>query len=84
MVRPVAGVGVVHGLVFMLIEPSLGRTRFLRGMWFAVVIWASMALYFEFHTSFNMFRESVPLVMLELGFWVIVALVEGIVLSFIY
>jgi hypothetical protein len=78
------GVGAVHGLVFMMIEPALGQTRLQRGLRFAVVLWALMALYFEFHTPFNMFREPLMLVGLELVFWVMVVLVEGLALSFIY
>lgn len=46
--------------------------------------WALMALYFEFHTPFNMFREPLMLVGLELVFWIAVVLVEGLVLSFLY
>lgn len=79
-----AGIGAVHGLVFLLVEPSLGRSRLQRGLWFAVVVWALMALYFEFHTPFNMLREPLPLVGLELVFWAIVAAVEGLILSFVY
>ena len=79
-----AGVGAIHGLVFMMIEPALGRTRLQRGLWFAVVLWALMALYFEFHTPFNMFREPLVLVGLELFFWIFVVLAEGLVLAFIY
>ena len=79
-----AGVGLLHGLAFMVIEPSLGETKLERGLWFAFVLWALMALYFEFHTPFNMFREPVILVGLELFFWVFVTLAEGLALSFIY
>jgi len=43
-----------------------------------------MALYFEFHTPFNMFREPVIPVGLELFFRVFVTLAEGLVLSFIF
>lgn len=78
------GVGAIHGLVFMMIEPALGQTRLQRGLRFAVVLWALMALYFEFHTPFNMFREPLMLVGLELFFWIFVVLAEGLVLSFIY
>ena len=78
------GVGAIHGLVFMMIEPALGQTRLQRGLRFAVVLWALMALYFEFHTPFNMFREPLMLVGLELFFWVFVVLAEGLVLSFLY
>lgn len=79
-----AAVGAAHGLVFLLIEPALGKTRLRRGLGFAAVVWAMMALYFEFHAPFNMFREPVALVGLELVLWVPVALVEGLVLSFLY
>ena len=79
-----AAIGIVHGLIFMLVEPALGRSSLARGLWFAVVIWALLALYFEFHAPFNMFREPVALVVLELFFWAIVALVEGIAIAFIY
>ena len=78
------GVGAVHGLIFMMIEPALGQTRLQRGLRFAVVLWALMALYFEFHTPFNMFREPLMLVGLELVFWISVVLAEGLALSFIY
>ena len=78
------GIGAIHGLVFMMIEPALGRTRLLRGLRFAVVLWALMALHLEFHTPFNMFREPLMLVGLELFFWAVVVLVEGLVLSFLY
>lgn len=80
-----AGIGAVHGLVFAYIEPSLPRQSKLgRGAAFAAILWALMALYFEFHTPFNMFGEPLALVALELFFWSIVLLTEGIVLSLIY
>ncbi|ANV91175.1 hypothetical protein [Picosynechococcus sp. PCC 8807] len=79
-----AVIGIVHGLVFTYIEPSLPKDKIKRGAAFAAILWALMALYFEFHVPFNMFHEPVPLVLLELLFWVIVVLVEGIVISLIY
>ncbi len=79
-----AVLGVLHGLIFALIEPALGGTRLLRGLGFALVVWVLMALYFEFHAPFNMFGEPASLVALELVFWGVVALVEGLVLSFLY
>lgn len=77
-------VGAVHGLVFLWIEPALARGVVWRGLSFAVILWALMALYFEFHTPFNMFGEPPALVAVELGFWAIVLAVEGLVLSLIY
>lgn len=79
-----ACIGVVHGLVFLWIEPALPRDVFRRGASFAVILWTLMALYFEFHTPFNMFGEPPVLVAVELGFWIVVTLVQGVVLSAIY
>lgn len=77
-------IGAVHGLIFMWIEPALARGAIARGLGFAVILWALMALYFEFHTPFNMFREPPDLVAVELVFWAVVLAVEGVILSLIY
>ncbi len=79
-----AAIGIAHGLVFTYIEPCLPRHRIKRGAAFAIVLWALMALYFEFHAPFNMFHEPVSLVFLELFFWIIVLMVEGILISLVY
>ncbi|MQM38074.1 hypothetical protein KBTX_02079 [wastewater metagenome] len=79
-----AGIGVLHGLVFAYIEPVLPRGRIPRGAAYAVVLWVLMALYFEFHAPFNMFREPVALLALELALWAVVVLVEGLLLSWLY
>lgn len=79
-----AGIGAAHGLIFLWIEPALPRGLIGRGVGFAVILWALMALYFEFHVPFNMFGEPPVLVAVELGFWAVVTLVQGLVLSAIY
>ncbi len=79
-----AVIGVVHGLIFHWIEPVLPRSKLGRGLGFAVVLWTLMALYFEFHTPFNMFGEPAALVAVELAFWIPVTVVEGLVLSYLY
>ncbi|MDR9395643.1 MAG: hypothetical protein RI571_15220 [Roseovarius sp.] len=79
-----AVIGVVHGLVFYWIEPALPRGIVGRGLAFAAILWALMALYFEFHTPFNMFGEPVALVAVELVFWIVVVAAQGLVLSIIY
>jgi hypothetical protein len=79
-----AVIGVIHGLVFFWVEPALPRGIVRRGASFAVILWALMALYFEFHTPFNMFGEPPVLVAVELAFWIAVTFVQGLVLSVIY
>ncbi|SFQ10405.1 hypothetical protein [Tranquillimonas alkanivorans] len=77
-------IGAVHGLVFFWVEPVLTRGVVRRGLSFAVILWALLALFFEFHTPFNMFGEPPVLVAVELAVWAIVLAVEGLVLSLIY
>ena len=79
-----AVIGAIHGLVFWWIEPALPRGIVARGLAFGAILWALMALYFEFHTPFNMFGEPVALVAVELVFWIAVVAVQGLVLSIIY
>ncbi len=79
-----AAIGAIHGLVFYWIEPALPRGIVTRGLAFAAILWALMALYFEFHTPFNMFGEPVALVAVELVFWIGVTVAQGLVLSMIY
>lgn len=74
-------IGVTHGLVFFWIEPALPRRMATRGLAYGALLWILMAVYFEFHVPFNMFGEPLLLVAVELGFWVIVTAVEGLVLS---
>jgi hypothetical protein len=81
----IAGIiGGLHGLVFAWIAPALPGGRLKRGLAFGVVLWVLMAVFFEFHTPFNMFGEPVALVALELVFWGVVLAVEGLILSFLY
>lgn len=77
-------IGAMHGLVFLCIEPVLPRGVVARGLGFAVILWAVMALYFEFHAPFNMFGGPPVLVGVELAGWTIVLAVEGLVLSAAY
>ncbi|MEY8839916.1 hypothetical protein AB9K41_12905 [Cribrihabitans sp. XS_ASV171] len=77
-------IGALHGLIFLWIEPVLSRGRIARGLGFGVILWVLMAVYFEFHTPFNMFGEPPALVAVELAFWTVVLAVEGVVLSLIY
>jgi hypothetical protein len=79
-----AAIGLVHGAVFVLVEPALPATRVKKGLAFGGIVWALMALYFEFHVPFNMFGEPIALVAIELLFWIVVAAVEGLVLSWGY
>lgn len=79
-----AVIGGLHGLVFAWIEPVLPICLLRRGLAYGAILWTLMAVYFEFHTPFNMFGEPPLLVSLELVFWVFVLAVEGLTLSVLY
>ncbi|RKF14849.1 hypothetical protein D6850_08235 [Roseovarius spongiae] len=79
-----AVIGAVHGLIFLWIEPVLPRATVPRGLAFGAILWALMALYFEFHAPFNMLGEPPVLVAVELAFWAAVLAVEGAALSLLY
>lgn len=77
-------IGVLDGIVFTFIQESLPEQVLQRGIAFGLILWVLRALYFEFHVPFNMFGEPVWLVGVELFFWIIVVLTEGMILALIY
>ncbi|UVE51984.1 hypothetical protein KU306_16815 (plasmid) [Haloferax larsenii] len=77
-------IGALHGGVFAYIRDSLPENTIKSGFAYGGILWVLMALYFEFHVPFNMFGEPLPLLGLELFFWVFVVSVEGVVISTLY
>ena len=76
--------GVIHAFVFSVIERGIPGVGWKKGLSFGVIIWVFSYLFFEFFTPWNMFGEPVSLVILELIFWIPVALSEGIVIAKVY
>jgi len=77
-------IGALHGGIFAYIRDSLPDNTINSGLAYGGILWVLMALYFEFHAPFNMFGEPLPLLGLELFFWVIVVSVEGVIISTLY
>ena len=77
-------IGALHGGIFAYIRDSLPENTIKGGLAYGGILWVLMALYFEFHAPFNMFGEPLPLLGLELFFWVIVVSVEGVLISTLY
>jgi hypothetical protein len=77
-------IGALHGGIFAYLRDSLPEHTIKSGLAYGGVLWVLMALYFEFHVPFNMFGEPLPLLGLELFFWVIVVSVEGVIISTLY
>jgi len=77
-------IGALHGGIFAYVRDSLPENTVKGGLAYGGILWALMALYFEFHVPFNMFGEPLPLVGLELFFWVFVVSTEGLLISTVY
>jgi len=76
-----AVLGVAHSLVYRAISGSLGKGMVRKGVSFGLIIWIFQYVFFEYFTPFNLFGEPAALVVLELGIWLIVALVEGLAIA---
>ncbi len=77
-------IGIVQTLVFFYIIEGLPKDTLKRGLTFGIVLWCLKSLFFEFFTPFNLFGEPLYLVAMELSFWFITDIAEGLTLSFLY
>ncbi len=76
-----AGVIVVHALIYQIVAPALPGRRLWRGVSFGIGVWALTYLFFEVFVPLNQFGEPLPIVAYELILWLGVAIVEGVVIS---
>ena len=77
-------IGVAHGVVFALVAGGLPPGRLARGLAFGLVVWLMSNLFFELNGPYALLGEPLPLVGVELSVQFVGAMVEGIVISFIY
>ncbi len=75
---------VIHAFVFSVLRRGIPGEGWKKGLSFGAIIWLFSYVFFEFFTPWNMFGEPFSLVILELLFWIPVALSEGIVIAKIY
>ena len=73
--------GVVHAYLYRWISPAWPTGVARRGLSFALIVFMMTFLFWEFFTPFNMFGEPLGLIALELSFWVVIALADGLVIS---
>jgi hypothetical protein len=74
--------GGIHGMVFSRLRPSLpGAATARKGLSFGILLWIFSYLFFEFLHPWGQFHEPMPLVLLELLMWLVVALAEGMTLA---
>ncbi len=83
MALVLTGLAIVHTFVYRWLAPAWPRGIFGRGGRMALLLFVLGFLFFEIFTPFNLFREPLPLVMLELAFWAIVAIAESFTIAWI-
>lgn len=76
--------GSLTGLVFWFLNSKLDYRWLQKGLVFGLIHWALMIPWFEFYLPYNVMREPVPLVLLEMFLWIGVTLLVGIYLSFMF
>jgi hypothetical protein len=75
--------GLIHSFMYRWLSSGWPRGIRARALRFALLVFILSYVFWEFFTPFNQFGEPFPLLILELGFWAIIALVEGIVIAFV-
>lgn len=77
--------GFIYGVVYAVIARGLpGRNWLSRGLSFGIVAWALAFTWFEFYLPWNVMHEPAPLVLLELGLWLLVMLTVGLSAALAY
>jgi hypothetical protein len=71
------GLGIVHAAVYGMVAGAWPRGVRTRALRMAALLFSVAFLFWEFFTPFNQYGEPLPLIGLELLFWVIIALGEG-------
>jgi hypothetical protein len=74
-------VALIHASVYAWLEGKLAGNVLGRGLAFGLVAWALMGPWFEFYLPWNVMREPLPLVLLELFCWLVVQLLVGIAIA---
>ena len=73
--------GIIHAYLYAQLAPQWPQGVWQRGLRFAALVFGMTFLFWEFLAPFNMFGEPLHLIALELFFWALVALADGLVLA---
>jgi hypothetical protein len=73
--------GIAHAYIYRWISPAWPSGAVRRGFCFALLVFLMTFLFWEFFTPFNQFGEPVELIALELCFWAVIALADGLTIA---
>jgi hypothetical protein len=73
--------GIGHAMLYRWLAPAWPAGVLPRGLRFAGLLFFMTYLFWEFFTPYNQFGEPLPLIALELSFWALIALAEGLAIA---
>ncbi|MCP4552405.1 MAG: hypothetical protein GY834_10275 [Bacteroidetes bacterium] len=73
--------GIIHAYLFGWLSEAWPKGVLNRGLRFAGLVFVMAFLFWEFFTPFNLFGEPLHLIALELLFWGLIALSDGLSIS---
>ena len=75
----------IFSFFFAVLYDSIpGHSKIKKGLAYAIILWGTIAVFFELFTPLGLFGEPLHLLAYELGFWFVGMVTAGMVLSFIY
>ncbi len=83
MVTALTVLAVLHAFIYRWLAPGWPPGILRRTVRMALLLFLTCFLFFEFFTPFNQLHEPLPLILLELVFWAIVALAEASAIAWI-
>jgi len=73
--------GIGHAFIYRWLSSAWPKGVMPRALRFAGLLFFMTFLFWEFFTPFNQFGEPLPLVALELAFWLLIAIAEAVVIA---
>lgn len=75
--------GIIHAYIYRWLSPTWPAGIINKGLRFAGLVFVMTFLFWEFFTPLNLFGEPLHLIALELIFWALIALADGMTIAFI-
>lgn len=76
--------GIGQAFIYRWLSPAWPPGFLARGLRFALLVFFLSFLFWEFFTPFNQFGEPLLLIGLELCFWSVIALAEGLAIAAVF
>jgi len=73
--------GILHAYLYRWVSPAWSAGIVRRGLSLALLVFLMTFLFWEFFTPFNQFGEPLGLIAVELCFWAVIALADGLTIS---